>query len=242
MSLPESFISCLGDPQITPQTGRLADVPKALLKHLRPLGHELTLWQAAAQRWRTRLEKARFEPSLLSFLQHWQPKFTPDQVTPDVFNVILRGSDESGWKVIASSLKWVNDPAWSALLNLPALSHYWITDIRGSHLDHLRQIISRAWFMDPSPLPPGSVIAGLDIPAWPNLQRYHGQGRAWSLHGTETVLNDSISEATWKTAVEQALQSGSTLLVEQTQGASTLLARYNKGEDGIQLDGVWQAE
>ncbi|GEP45570.1 hypothetical protein [Brevifollis gellanilyticus] len=242
MSLPESFTTCLGDPQITPETGRLADVPKALLKHLRPLGHELTLWQAAAQRWRTRLEKARFEPTLLTFLQHWQPKVTPDEVTPDVFNVILRGNDESGWKVIASSLKWVNDPAWSALLNLPALSHYWITDIRGSHLDHLRQIVSRAWFMDPSPLPPGSVIAGLDIPGWPNLLRLKGRGRQWVIHGTETRLEDAVSDGQWQNAIAAAVATGSTLLVEQPQGPTTLLARYKKGEDGIQLDGVWQAE
>ncbi|MES2594054.1 MAG: hypothetical protein V4662_01905 [Verrucomicrobiota bacterium] len=239
MSLPESFIISLGDPQITPETGRLADPPKALLKHLRPLGHEITLWQAAAQRWLSRLGKGKFEAGLLAFLQHWQPKVTPDKGTMDAFNVVLRG-DEQGWKVIASSLKWVNDPAWSAMLHLPALHSLWITEIRGSHLDHLRQILSRAWFMDPSPLPPGSVIAGLDIPGWPNLSRYHDQGRAWSIHGTETVLDDSISEAAWQSAVEQALQNGRTLLVEEPRSGSTLLARYKKGEKGIQLDGVWQ--
>jgi hypothetical protein len=241
MSLPESFSTCLGDPQITPDTGRLVDIPKPLLKHLKPMGHELTLWQAAAQRWQTRLEKGRFEPSLQAFLQHWQPRVRSDESAPNVFTVLLRGSDEQGWKVIASSLNWVNDPAWSALLNLPALSHYWMTEIRGSHLDHLRQIISRAWFMDPSPLPPGSVIAGLDIPAWPNLLRLKGQDRQWVIHDTPAMLNDSLPDEVWAAAITQAMENGGRLLVERPQGGSMIMARYKKSADGIHLDGVWQA-
>lgn len=240
MTVPESFSACLGDPQITPESGRLVDAPKPLLKHLRPLGHEITLWQAAAQRWLGRLDKGRFEPALLAFLQHWKPATLPQKSGAALFNVVLRES-HAGWKIIASSLPWVNDPAWPALLHLPALQGFWSAEIRGSHLDHLRQITSRAWFMDPAPLPPGSVIAGLDIAAWPNLMRLKGQGRQWTLHGTPTVLNDSLPDAEWQSAISQAVDSGNTLLVEQPQGSATLLARYQQNEDGIHLDGVWEA-
>lgn len=240
MSLPESFSTCLGDPQITPDTGRIADIPKPLLKHLKPLGHEFTLWQTAAQRWLTKLEKERFEPGLMPFLQHWRPQTAPKDGEGSFFSIVLRETAQ-GLKIIASSLAWVNDPAWSALLHLPALQSFWTAEVRGSHLDHLRQIISRAWFMDPSPLPPGSVIAGLDIPAWPNLLRLKGQGRQWVIHDTPVMLNDSLPDEDWAAAITQAMENGSRLLVEQPQGGAMIMARYKKSADGIHLDGVWQA-
>lgn len=240
MTVPESFSACLRDPQITPETGRLAEVPRPLLKHLRPLGHETALWQAAAQRWLGRLDKGRFEPALLAFLQHWKPASLPQNSAAAPFNLVLR-ENQAGWKIIASSLPWVNDPAWSALLHLPALQGFWTAEIRGSHLDHLRQITTRAWFMDPAPLPPGCVIAGLDIAAWPNMMRIKGQGGQWALHGTPTVLNDSLSDAEWQSAISQAAERGNTLLVEQPQDTATLLARYKQSEDGIHLENVWEA-
>jgi len=240
MTVPASFSASLGDPKITPESGRLVDVPKPLLKHLRPLGHEITLWQASAQRWLGRLDKGRFDPALLAFLQHWKPQTFPQASGDALFNLVLR-EDKDGWKIMASSLPWVTDPAWSALLHLPALQSFWAAEIRGSHLDHLRQITSRAWLMAPAPLPPGSVIAGLDIDSWPNLMRLKGHGRQWTLYGTKTTLDDSLPDSEWQAAISQALETGRALLVEQPQGTATLLARYQQAEDGIHLDGVWQA-
>ena len=39
MTVPASFSASLGDPKITPESGRLVDVPKPLLKHLQSYRH-----------------------------------------------------------------------------------------------------------------------------------------------------------------------------------------------------------
>ena len=68
-------------------------------------------------------------------------------------------------------------PTWQALLHLPALRDFWTAELRASHHAHLLQVIPHAWCMDPTPLPPGSVIAGLGITSWDGLERIESARR-----------------------------------------------------------------
>jgi len=230
MPVPEIFSTCLRDPAITPEVAARGELPKAVLKHLRPLGHEVTLFEAAAVQVMSRLEKGRFEPALADFLQRWRPKVLPSEDSGELLTLLLK-EGASGWQLAGSSLDWLNDPALAALLHLPALRAFWAANLRASHLDHLREVMPQAWFMDATPLPPGSVIAGLGIGSWAELLHLREQGRGLVIHGQPADF-----------AVDQALKNGTAILVEPPSGSGTILARYRRGADGVQLVAAWQAE
>jgi len=230
MPVPEIFSTCLRVPALTPEVAARGELPKALLKHLRPLGHEVALFEAAAVQVMSRLEKGRFEPALADFLQRWRPGVLPLGDSNQLLILLLKESTH-GWQLAGSSLDWLNDPAWAALLHLPALRAFWAANLRASHLDHLRQVMPQAWFMDHTPLPPGSVIAGLGIGSWAELPHLREQGRGLIIDGQAADF-----------PIDQALKSGSAILLEPPFGPGTILARYHRGADGIQLEAAWQAE
>lgn len=242
MPVTDVFSPCLDDPAMIPRSVGRAELPKAVLKHLRPLGHEVVLFSAAIRQMLTRLEKGRFQPELTHFLQRWLPAGgLPQQVEEPFFNLVLKES-RSGWQVSGSSLRWLNAPIWSAMLHLPALRPFWASELRGSHLEHLRQILPAAWCLDGTPLPPGSVIAGLGIASWAELVRYRPQGREWLIHGSSTALTSLLPEERWLQELQQAVQKGGEVLVEAPSGPGAMLARYQSGADGIQLAAVWACE
>jgi len=230
MPVPEIFSTCLRDPAITPEVVVRCELPKAVLKHLRPLGHEVTLFEVAAVQLMSRLEKGRFEPGLADFLQRWRPKVLPLGDDAELLTLLLK-EGAHGWQIAGSSLDWLNDPAWAALLHLPALRAFWAANLRASHLDHLRQFMPHAWFMDATPLPPGSIIAGLGIGSWDELPQLREQGRGLVIHEQQVDFT-----------IEQALKSGGAIMVEPASGQGTILARYSRDTDGIQISAAWVAE
>ena len=236
--VPETFAACLREPHLTPPASAPADLPKAVLKQVKPLGHEIGLWAGALQNLQARFAKGRFSSELSSWLQNRWPTQAANLPSGD-FALLLRESPH-GWQLVGGSLPWLDDPAFAALLHLPALRPAWAADMRASHLEHLRQVIPRAWFLDPTPLPPGSVIAGLGIPSWQHLESLHGQGHTFEIAPT-SLLSDSLSKDDWHSAIYHALETPSILRQPPASG-TWLLAHYVQGADGTQFQAAWLEE
>ncbi len=147
-------------------------------KDLRPFGYECTRWLAAMAMLQTRLRKGRLSATLAAFLTEWMPQ---EAVTPAVTEP-FKLTWENGRLAAEGALAPVTLPVWHALLHLPALRDFWTAELRASHHAHLLHMIPPAWCMDPAPLPPGSVIAGLDITNWDELPRLTDAGRRFSQH------------------------------------------------------------
>lgn len=151
-----------------------------LRKDLPPLGHETALWLRAMRLLRLRLDKGRLPAPLAAFLERWMPRAEPQAELPASFKIRLEAS------LLASGADpALADARWHALLRLPGLRAFWMAELRASHYGHLLRMCRRAWLMDETPLPPGSVIAGLGIPDWSHLPRLAGQGRLFSRHEFE---------------------------------------------------------
>jgi hypothetical protein len=240
MSVPESLVRSLEDPTLAPETQAVVELPRPLLKHLRPLGHEILLWQSAARQLLAWMDKGRFEAELGTFLQRWKPRTEPSSMTAEGPFTLLLHEHPEGWRLTQSSLGWVNDPAWAAFLHLPALRPSWSALLRASHLEHLRQMIPQAWLLDDMPLPPGSVIAGLEIPGWSGLPDI---GKRFRLHQTGRELTVQLPAQEWKAAIEQSLATGQEILVTPPpEDAACLLARFTRDKDGTRLESAWTAD
>lgn len=217
---------------------------RACLRHLQPLGHEVSLLQQASRQLWRKLEKGRFEPALQAWLQPWSPAAPPPEALPACFTLLLT-SGAQGWQLAGSSLPWLRDPAWAALLHLPALRPFWAGALRASHLQHLRQVLPQAWFLDPAPLPPGSVIAGLGVPSW--AQALQLPGRSFSLHGQGPATPESLAAALG--SPRSLLTEASPLFTDPAEPAAeggepppappALLARYQHDASGIHLEAAW---
>jgi hypothetical protein len=199
-------------------------IEKSLAKHLAPLGHEVTLWHEAIQLLRTRLAKGRVPEPLGPFLQLWLPSQPP--APPPLSPSLLLGQDDSGRLFLhGSSAPFATDPAWRALLHLPALRSAWVADLRASHFDHLRLLIPPAWLLDPAPLPPGAVIAGLGIPDW---SAFDPAGRAFSISSMD-------DPAAAPTELPAALAAGRHVLSEILAPVQQWRAVYVRDQSGIHL-------
>lgn len=238
---PAAFHSSL-ETLTEPQASGQVELPKETLKDLIPLGHEISLWANAAKNLAARVSKDRLPADLNAYLKHWLPKRVIEPPTK-TFHLILSQSDKSS-QIIGSSLPWMNDPSWNALLQLPALRSTWINDLRSSHFDHLLRLLPAGWLMHPTPLPPGTVIPGLEIPGWPDLARYQKANRRFKIHSEQTILNldNHQTNQEWLTNITQGIQSNGSILVEQTDQNSWLLARYEIHLQRISLSQAWHAK
>lgn len=174
----------------SPDVQRLPDDHPAW-KDLRPFGYECSRWLSAMGMLQTRFHKGRLGEELTAFLGTWMPKEPVATPAPENFEMSWDQTGLSG----DTALQPVTDPLWQALLHLPALKGFWTAELRSSHHVHLLQLIPQAWCMDPTPLPPGSVIAGLDIGGWRELPRLETEGRVFNRHavGENKVVLAAVS-------------------------------------------------
>lgn len=234
---PPAFLPSLHDPDVKPAAAGSTDLPRAVLKHLKPLGHEIKLWSLASAQLVGRLHKDRLTPELSAFLRTWMPGSVPEM--PAGPFTLLLGESSHGWQIATSSLAWLNDPTWAALLRLPALKNAWMSDLRASHFEHLLHLLPQAWVMDRTPLPPGSVIPGLEIPSWPDLVRLRDNGRVFKIDST--ILSDQQPENHWRTTITDALKTAHSLCVEPIVSTTWLLARYHQHDDELSLSEAWSS-
>lgn len=235
---PATFLSSLKT-MAAPTTTQTIEWPKKTLKDLRPLGHEISLWANSALQLATQVMKDRHPDGLKAFLKLWLPT-APICPPSGSFHLLLSQTD-AGYQISGSSLPWMRDPRWTALLQIPALRSSWVRGLRTSHLDHLMRLLPASWLMDPTPLPPGCVIPGLEISAWIDLVMLRDQGRCFnvqSAHSTFT-LSELQSCSDWQTLSKSPPPA---VLVEHRHSKAWILARYEQEGGKIHLTDAWFTE
>jgi hypothetical protein len=167
-------------------------------KDLRPFGYECSRWLAAMAMLQTRCRKGRLSETLTAFLKEWMPQNSVSPDLPETFEITFAQRTLR----CDGPLAPVSSPLWHALLHLPALRDFWTAELRASHYAHLLQMIPQAWCMDPAPLPPGTVIAGLGISSWadlPHLTESASQFHQQAMAENKVVLSAvSAINASWR--------------------------------------------
>lgn len=239
--LPELFSHCLNDLSLSPKVPLLEEAPKAWLKHLRPLGHELQLFRSATEALLRRVSKQRLSNELNAFLQSWLPESSPENLSKN--NRLLLGETEAGWQLMGSAAAWLNDPIWAALLHLPGLRSHWQAQVRATHLEHLQQLLPPAWLLHATPLPPGSVIAGLGITGWERLASTGGDFQVHDATGAITKLSAVEDVSVWQEKLRHAMQTNRPVLTRAAVAPKTwLLADYANEHDQILLSHAWKSD
>lgn len=174
----------------SPTTGGI-DLSKAQRKLLSSLGHQITRFAAAC-------DLLRSKGSPLPELDPWLQPARSRQATSIAGNGIfacaltlldarlalhpavasaaqcamamqqLPAAARKQTNVLATS-NTVNDPLWPALLRLRPLRGFWERELRRDTVNNLLELLPDAWLLDPTPLPHGSVIPGLEIASWNDL-------------------------------------------------------------------------
>jgi hypothetical protein len=235
---PEAFLSSL-ETMAVPTTTQTVEWSKKKLKDLRPLGHEVFLWAKSALELVAQVGQDRHPADLKAFLNRWQPAL-PISPPSGPFHLLLSQTGKD-CQISGSSLPWMRDPSWAALLQMPALRSNWIRGLRASHFDHLMRLLPASWLMDPTPLPPGCVIPGLEISNWVDLVTLRNQGRCFKIQSAHSAftLSELQSASEWQTLSKTVPLA---VLVEQHRSSAWILARYEQEAGKIHLSDAWVAE
>jgi len=85
----------------------------------------------------------------------------------------------------------LEEKLWLALLHTPSLRKIWQQELRGNHLQRLREIVPFGWVVDPTPLPPHAALPHLNAHSWDDVADFSQKDR-------ELVLKVSgFSELAW---------------------------------------------
>ncbi|MGB0775628.1 MAG: hypothetical protein ACPGUY_07260 [Akkermansiaceae bacterium] len=66
----------------------------------------------------------------------------------------------------------LEEKLWLALLWSPSLRGVWEKELRGNHLNRLREIVPFSWVVDPTPLPPHAAIPRLGVHSWDEVGNF----------------------------------------------------------------------
>ena len=66
----------------------------------------------------------------------------------------------------------LEEKIWLALLWSPALRSIWEKELRGNHLQRVRDIVPFSWVVDPTPLPPHAALPRLDAHSWEDVAHF----------------------------------------------------------------------
>ena len=144
-----------------------------------------------------------------------------------------------------------NSPLWLALLRLRPLHSLWERELRRGTLDDLLDHAQDAWFLDPTPLPPGAVIPRLGLPSWDAVPQLRATGRRFLVAPRDTeqgaiYLGHSQSLETWQAAIREALEAfpeNPRILLELPETAmnveSFVIAFYEKKADRVDCLGAF---
>lgn len=114
----------------------------------------------------------------------------------------------------------LEEKLWLALLWSPALKNLWETEMRGSHLKRIIDIVPFSWVMDPTPLPPHAALPRLGVNSWEEVGEFSQKDRqlvakisgfnelAW---GSKSVtIGHDLSGDDWRKAIKKAIDDFST--------------------------------
>jgi hypothetical protein len=124
-----------------------------------------------------------------------------------------------------------------ALFHHPALAKLWQAEMGGSAYDHMKQLFPETWVVDPRPLPPQAVIAGLEangtpVSDWMQLAELTKTERdyvikpsgfselAWGSRGVR-VAND-LTKDEWVATLQEAIR--------EYDRTPRILQRFYKGK------------
>ena len=111
----------------------------------------------------------------------------------------------------------LEEKLWLALFWSPSLRPIWEKELRGNHLQRLREIIPFGWAIDPEPLPPHAAIPRLDVHSWNEVAHFSQTERrlvlkisgfselAWGSRGV--YIGHDMSRDEWRQRIEEALEA-----------------------------------
>lgn len=109
----------------------------------------------------------------------------------------------------------LEEKLWLALFWSPALRNIWKQELRGSHLERLREIIPYGWVTDSTPLPPHAALPRLEVQTWDEVANFSQSERelvlkisgfnelAWGSRGV--IIGHDLPSFEWKQAIEKAV-------------------------------------
>lgn len=195
-----------------------AAFPATTRRMLESAGYECTRWAAAYRTLHARHAKGRLPAWFDPWITH-APQMHEEAITTLQFD-----ADSAGrW--------WLRSgPAAStharAMLHLPILRPFWQQELRQAHFDSLRGLVAPAWLLDDTPLPHGSIIAGLGITSWADFRLKH-HPQHFALVDEKNVPRACEAEKLPALATEKKW-----LLTAHPQAQNSLIARYQTDASG----------
>ncbi len=111
----------------------------------------------------------------------------------------------------------LEEKLWLALLWSPALKELWEKEMRGKHLQRIKEVVPFSWVMDPTELPPHAALPRLGVNHWSEVGDFSQKERrlvakisgfnelAW---GSKSVtIGHDMSGDDWSAAIETAVAS-----------------------------------
>lgn len=111
----------------------------------------------------------------------------------------------------------LEEKLWLALLWSPALQTLWKKEMRGNHLDLIKQVIPYGWVVDPSPMPPHAALPKLDVQSWEEVAEFSQTKRelvlkisgfnelAWGSRGVH--IGHDMPTTEWTEAIQHATEN-----------------------------------
>jgi len=105
---------------------------------------------------------------------------------------------------------------WLVLLWCPALREVWKDELRGVHLDSLRELVPFGWVVDPTELPPHAALPELGLRSWKEVGQLSQKERrlvlkisgfserAWGSRGV--VVGHDLPGDEWAAAIDSAVE------------------------------------
>jgi len=111
----------------------------------------------------------------------------------------------------------LEEKLWLALLWSPALKGLWEQEMRGKHLQRVKEVVPFGWVMDPTELPPHAALPRLGVNKWDEVGGFSQKDRrlvakisgfnelAW---GSKSVtIGHDMSGDEWSDAIKNAVNS-----------------------------------
>lgn len=152
----------------------LEPLPRTIARRVRTLGHALSRVQKALLILPKRLERGLLDASSTAWIHQWAgPTLNQPAMNGETLKATIAWQDHA-WQVSELPPEWMGA---LLLLHLPVLRDFWRRELREMRYERLRRVLPKVWARDTTPLPPGSVIAGLGIKSWEDLPRLEAKGR-----------------------------------------------------------------
>ncbi len=205
-------------------------MPPGLRRRLPALGHGLHRLREAWKVLETRLERGLVDVETAAWIKRWSGM--PGADLPDKALLVWAGK---AWQVAGLGGEEI-PAAWLPLLlllHLPVLRSYWRRALRSQRFAWMSKALPRVWAVDPTPLKPGAVIAGLGIAAWEDLPRLLEQGRGFFVMDWAEGGGRQVDAAMWPGILTEAADKR-LLLIERSaaEPEGALAVSWKRDENG----------